>query len=355
MNRDYSDQEFQMVYYVVLDSDFGTDIGSYNFGKINKFLKDHSDKIPVLLNFDDAKNLAERMAVTAVRYGTTTGKKHPIFGSIIIGYKIHKQIKSDLTIDLDAPNQYNSINLEDSFSVFNTIKIDARSEEKDIIQKQKAIVSKELLNSVGPHSYTYIVPLKMEENVGFYLFNKTVPSVSESDISLLKYLIKQPEKEITIEHIKKDRELFRENYNNVLLKFGNVSKDIYYGGNIINSNKNNIKKISNLSIIESTMKGGSKLTDADYAELAKEEKAKYLKLKQKLNSNVMSGGGNKLTDADYAELAREEKAKYLKLKQKLNSNVMSGGGNKLTDADYAELAREEKARYLKLKQKLNIK
>lgn len=83
-----------LFYHIILDHDFPyrEKLGDASFkgkftGHIRDFIKE-SNYLPILYSLDDAKRVSEKLITWVMDKGTTKGKRMPIFGAVILGFRL---------------------------------------------------------------------------------------------------------------------------------------------------------------------------------------------------------------------------------------------------------------------------
>jgi len=171
--------ESQIVYHVIFDSDFGMrnrlhERNAPIFGKM-RFQK--NDKVPIMFDLQESKNVALRLIDQAVKMGTIGNKQYPVFGAIVLGLRLNNVSVSNGTVDSGSgARDYNSLlNSNSDLVVYNV------NGNKRGVLSNNALAKTEVVNAV------YVKKLDTQANIGFYLHNIN-PNLSSDDIKLLKQL-----------------------------------------------------------------------------------------------------------------------------------------------------------------------
>jgi hypothetical protein len=209
------------VFHVICDSDFDINLEnekmSFNFdkyrpsvlGKIrNLYNYDEKIGIPVVYDLKDAIDLANRMATIASVEGTIKGKKHPIFGAIVLEFDIgsmkqnHYDYKNDI-INIKKHDDENDYSMFRNFTEFasgvmsyvvepddSKKNIDTGKTKSPPVFGTRGFIPYRSLNQMKLVSARYGNKFEdVPQNVGFYLFNQ-IKDLDEDDLIELKKIYK---------------------------------------------------------------------------------------------------------------------------------------------------------------------
>lgn len=186
----------ELCYHIILDCDFpqrnklgDDDFKSKYTGHIKDTIKDNND-IPILYDLEDARNVARKLVTWIIKKGTTKNKKFPIFGALILGFKMDENVLVHHTRDDIARHgakEYNIIyeNFDDPNLNDKVIKTYYVHDKK-----KRGLVPPEVMKNATLVSASYGYQLATPLNIGLLLLNMS-PNFSEDDISLLREILEK--------------------------------------------------------------------------------------------------------------------------------------------------------------------
>lgn len=194
----------ELFYHIVLDCDFPkrNKLGNDDFkGKYTGHIRDYiknSGRIPILYNYDDAKKVASKLVSWVMDKGTSKGKRVPIFGAIILGFRPSSNVtirNINTDISQHGAKDYSLIFSKSIPSVLKNPKSPfENSPEVDIIAYNIDGVKRGLISNQGikdsslvSASYGYMTDMPL--NIGLCLLNIAHDKFEEDDIRLLRQIL----------------------------------------------------------------------------------------------------------------------------------------------------------------------
>lgn len=192
------DSTKNVVYYISFDTDMNAFDNLDSLSKLHSFGKfgdsvDTLNKIPVLFDLDDAKNIANKMLETTYKKGSFGDtKKYPVFGLIIvelildsIEIKHVEMRKRDSDDIITGKINYHNISKYDDNTLLVYFVPKKNSSDIGSQVKRGVLNNKVFLTHAKPQRYMYVINNNnISEQLGFYLLNKS--ELSSQNILLLK-------------------------------------------------------------------------------------------------------------------------------------------------------------------------
>lgn len=169
----------QILYHIILDSDFGMrhKLHEHDVPVFGKLRNVKSNKVPVLFDLQEARNVALRLIDQTIKMGTIGNKQYPVFGAIILGIHLNNIIASDISVNTGSgARDYKSVMQSNS----NLIVYDINGTKRGMLKKSE-LARAQIVNA------SYVKKLNTSETIGFYLHNIN-PKLTSDDVKLLKQL-----------------------------------------------------------------------------------------------------------------------------------------------------------------------
>lgn len=181
--------ENEIFYHVLLDCDFpyrnnlGDDFSSKYTGTLKNFAK-QNNRTPILYNYEDAKNISRKIISQLIEKGTNKGKRIPIFGALILGFRSNSATVKHTTDDvaMHGAKEYNLI-LNEENNQTDIITYQLKGFKRGLITKNG--IKKSNIVSV---SYGYLMDTPI--NIGLFMLN-LLPQFTEDEIRVLRQVLAQ--------------------------------------------------------------------------------------------------------------------------------------------------------------------
>jgi hypothetical protein len=328
-----------VLYHVVLDCDYGefVDITKRQsraatvIGRVGSVLNNMPERLPVVRNKDDAKQIAQKLITKIVNKGSAgvgNKKKYPYLGAVIMGFQFNTESIAQRTYK--QVNSYNDISKDDSEDLIYWTQND----------KVRGLVSKPAMAHTKVVNAEYVAREGLNADNGFALLN-TIPELSVEDVVALKCLYEG-----------KKSDCFGE--KNEIKQVDVESRgEVQLGGKYGTDYRTLAIREKAKYFVNKKMNGGNKMTggnlnnvdmdhatedDAYWREQYMKKKNEYLKMKKQMKNQA--GGGpddeHPTEDEEYwKNQYMKKKNEYLKMKKQAGGNKMTGGNLNNVDMDHA--------------------